>query len=105
MRKYRDQVEIIADILVAASEGCCKTNIMYRANLSSPLLRKYLLILDETNPKLLTKEGGIYTTTEDGKKFVTRYENYKEKKSQADKAIEATLEIRAELEEMILKKQ
>ena len=42
MGKHHETVDIAADILKDASEGCGKTKIMCRANLSYPLLCKYL---------------------------------------------------------------
>jgi len=42
MTKHRDRIGIIADLLKAAGKGARKTRIMYIANLSHGLLRKYL---------------------------------------------------------------
>ena len=42
MSRYRDRLQIIADILVIASRRARKTQIMYQANLSYRLLCRYL---------------------------------------------------------------
>jgi predicted transcriptional regulator len=42
MRKYRDSLEIVADILKAVSEHFSKTGIMEAANLNIYNSRKYL---------------------------------------------------------------
>ena len=42
MSRYRDRLQIIADILVIASRRARKTQIMYQANLSYRLVCRYL---------------------------------------------------------------
>ena len=71
MGKYRDSIDIIADVLKAAAQGSGKTRIMYRANLSFKLLEKYLELtigrgfLQFNSPK--------YEVTDRGKEFLERY--------------------------------
>jgi len=42
MGKYRDRLQIIADMLSVVRGGAKKTHIMYQANLSYTLLGRYL---------------------------------------------------------------
>ena len=42
MRNYRDKFDIIADILKISKRNPKKTQIMYQANLSYKVLKKYL---------------------------------------------------------------
>jgi predicted transcriptional regulator len=68
---------ILAEILDIAKEGCLKTQIMYRANLSFAQLNEYLDLL--VNMKLVgiteNKEKVIYKTTAKGLQYL---QNYKE---------------------------
>jgi len=65
-------MDIIADILTIATGGQLKTHIMYKANLSYTLLKKYLALLLETNLLQARKEDGrvIYTITKKGIEFL-----------------------------------
>ncbi len=74
MRK-RSKLEIVSDILlfIRRSGGRAKpTHILYKANLSVPLLKSYLseLIRDEIIGRIA--EGGrtVYTLTEKGARFI-----------------------------------
>jgi len=40
MGKYRDRLQIIADILSVVRDGAKKTHVMYQANLSFTLLKR-----------------------------------------------------------------
>ena len=75
MGKYRDRLQIIADILSIASSGAKKTRIMYQANLSYKLLCKYL---DEVIVAGLVscEDGDCYVLTVKGKEFLSRYQEY-----------------------------
>ena len=65
MRKYRDKLEIIFDILQAIKNGAKKTHVMYRANLSYKVLILYLeevmnadlVVLGDKDTYILTKRG------------------------------------------------
>jgi predicted transcriptional regulator len=73
--KYRDKLQIIADILSIASSGAKKTKIMYQANLSYKLLCRYLG--DVLNSGLVSFENeDCYMTTAKGKEFLNRHEEY-----------------------------
>ena len=72
--KYRRRFEIIADILRVAGQGSKKTKIMYFANLSYLLLKKYL---DDTlRVGLLKFDGEGYAVTDRGKAFLERFTEF-----------------------------
>jgi len=65
--KYRDRLQIIADMLSIARNGAKKTQIMYQANLSYRLLGRYLR--EVLNAGLVKFENGnSYVLTAKGKK-------------------------------------
>ncbi|UCC33947.1 MAG: winged helix-turn-helix domain-containing protein, partial [Candidatus Bathyarchaeota archaeon] len=75
MGKYRDKLQIIAEILSIASEGARKTRIMYKANLSYSLLCRYLA--DVMDSGLLgCSDGELYVVTPKGREFLNMYGEY-----------------------------
>lgn len=73
--RYRDKLQIIADILSTASSGAKKTKIMYQANLSYKLLCRYLR--EVTHAGLVSFENeDCYVLTAKGKEFLNRHEEY-----------------------------
>lgn len=75
LSKYRDRLQIIADILVIASRRAGKTQIMYQANLSYRLLCRYLgEVLDAGLVSF--EDGDCYVLTGKGKEFLSRHEEY-----------------------------
>lgn len=75
--KRRDRLYIIAEMLNIAKDGCLKTQIMYRANLSFAQLNEYLSFLTKMNLLNVQKENGktIYRTSTKGDKFLEKYED------------------------------
>jgi predicted transcriptional regulator len=75
MSKYRDRLQIVADILSIADARARKTRIMYQANLSYRLLCRYL---DEVVHAGLVKpeEDDCYVLTAKGKEFLSRHGEY-----------------------------
>mgnify|MGYP000254882036 CR=1 FL=1 len=75
--KRRNRLHIIAEILTIAKEGCLKTQIMYRANLSFAQLNEYLSFLTKIELLGIQKENGrnIYRTTTKGSKYLEKYED------------------------------
>ena len=70
-RRYRSRIQIAADILEIARDGCRKTRIMYLCNLSFDLLQKYLDLL--TNFGLIEVKNNserTYAATEKGRQFL-----------------------------------
>ena len=75
MGKYRDRLQIIADILSTVRKGSKKTRIMYQANLSYRLLCRYLR--DVVDSGLISfDKGDYYVLTDKGKEFLDRHEKY-----------------------------
>ena len=74
-RKRRDRLYIMAEVLEIAKNGCLKTQIMYRANLSFAQLNDYLDFLLEVGLLKETSEEGktIYRTTAKGVRFLRNY--------------------------------
>ncbi len=70
----RAKIEIISDILFFIKKtGASKpTNILYKANLSFPLLNKYLnaLLEDALIAKMVEGKKMFYKITEKGTKFI-----------------------------------
>lgn len=73
--KRRNRLHIIAEILTIAKEGCLKTQIMYRANLSFTQLNEYLSFLVKMHLLKIQNEKGkrIYITTAKGNEYVEKY--------------------------------
>ncbi len=76
VRKRRDRLYIIAEILAIAKDGSLKTQIMYRANLSFAQLNEYLnFLLKKELLKVHTDERKtFYKTTSKGIKYLENYE-------------------------------
>ena len=87
MVKYRRRFEIIADVISAAEKGAKKTRIMYFANLSYRLLKKYL---EDTVKVGFIRESNMgYETTEKGKIFLEKYTEFSGKYSKLVNDFEA----------------
>ena len=73
--KRRDRLFIIAEILKIAQDGCLKTQIMYRANLSFAQLNDYLSFLIKMDLLKLQNQNKktIYITTPNGEKYLEKY--------------------------------
>lgn len=71
-------MDIAYDILKVSEDGAYKTHIIYRSNLNSRLMAKYLRALTESG-MLHIHEGkdapSIYKTTDKGILFVRSYES------------------------------
>lgn len=67
----RDRFELMATILKVCKNGSPKTRIKNSANLSSPVLERYLDFLMNLN---LIVEGNSYHTTEKGVAFIYAFE-------------------------------
>jgi predicted transcriptional regulator len=75
MSKYRDRLQIIADVLSVVREGAKKTQVMYQANLSYRLLCRYLKEVSDAGLVSFEK-GECYVLTARGKEFLTRHKEY-----------------------------
>ena len=74
-RKRRDRLYIIAEILEIARDGCLKTQIMYRANLSFAQLNEYLLFLLKMDLLVIQNENNrnTYRMTRKGERYLEKY--------------------------------
>jgi len=75
MGKYRDRLQIIADILLVVRGGAKKTHVMYQANLSFTLLKRYLTEVLEAGLVSRDDEDG-YRLTGRGRSFLDRFDEY-----------------------------
>lgn len=75
MAKYRDRLQIIADILAITKKGAKKTRVMYQANLSYKLLCKYLYEVSAAG-LVVCENGDCYVLTVKGKEFLDKHKEY-----------------------------
>jgi predicted transcriptional regulator len=69
--KYRSKIEIITYILQAANGGgVTQSKIMYKALLSSPQMKEYLIFLIEKGLLRYDKDTRTFKTTEEGLRFL-----------------------------------
>jgi len=102
MSRYRDRLQIIADILSIASKGAKKTQIMYQANLSYRLLCRYLS--EVLNSGLVNCENGdCYVVTAKGKEFMNRHEEYSKHSKSLEEQVNHINDKKEFLEKMCLK--
>jgi len=97
--KYRSKLQIIADILVIAGKGAKKTRIMYQANLSYNLLKRYLAETLEAGLIVVDKDEKLYIITQKGEVFLKKYEEYCERCTRLQEHVE-----NARKDEMVLEK-
>jgi predicted transcriptional regulator len=71
----RSRIDIVFDILRVAMKGSNKTHIVYETNLNFELATKYLKMLEEKG--LISHENGIFKTTEKGKIFHDKSQEFK----------------------------
>jgi predicted transcriptional regulator len=76
LRNYRSKLDIIADILDAASKNAKKTQIMYQANLSFKVLQKYLKRTLAASLIIFEQEYRYYSLTDKGQAFLETYKEY-----------------------------
>lgn len=72
MNQNRQYFGILKDILKVARNACCKTRIVYKANLNFKIVKGYLKTLIESG--LMTFGYSQYKTTERGEEFIEKYE-------------------------------
>jgi predicted transcriptional regulator len=98
MGKYRDRLEIIADILNAAAGGAKKTKIMYCANLSYKLLEKYLE--EAIRIGFMRFNNDCYEVTERGQALLEKYDQFSNKYSRIKIMIQGMMFERESLKRM-----
>jgi predicted transcriptional regulator len=75
IHRYRNRIDIIAQLLNAASSPTTKTKMMYKALLSYEQLKEYLILLKENDLITYDKPTGRFSTTYKGYEFIARYED------------------------------
>ena len=79
MRKRRNSLDIVADILKIAKNGAKKTHIVYGANLNFKLLEKYTEELESLGLVTIENENNrIIKTTEKGIRYLNHYQDLQE---------------------------
>ncbi len=74
----RGRVDIINEVLSAASEGIGKTALVYRTNLNFNMAEKYLDICFRVGFISVTRASPVvYRTTSKGTEFIKNYSNLK----------------------------
>ncbi len=73
--KYRGKLQIIADILSVVRDGARKTHVMYQANLSFSLLKRYLSEVLEAGLVCVDNEDQ-YKLTARGRRFLVKFGEY-----------------------------
>ena len=76
LKNYRDRFDIIADILKIVKRKPKKTQIMYQANLSYTVLKKYLTHIIDNGLIFYETDSRYYVLTDKGKEVLIRYEEY-----------------------------
>jgi len=98
MVKYRDRLEIITDILNAATSGAKKTKIMYCANLSYKLLEKYLG--EAISIGFIRFNNDFYEVTEKGRALLEKYGQFSNKYSRIETTLQGMMFEREALKRM-----
>ena len=98
MGNYRNRLEIIADILQVASQSAKKTQIMYQANLSYKVLKKYLHDLTVASLISFDFADQSYVITLKGRDFLEAYKDYSKTSKIAEKRINDVNSKKKELE-------
>jgi predicted transcriptional regulator len=75
IHRYRSRIDIIAQLLDAASSPTTKTKMMYKAMLSYEQLKEYLLMLSENDLIGYDKPSQRFATTDKGFQLIKRYED------------------------------
>jgi predicted transcriptional regulator len=71
--KHRSKIEIICQILEVANGGdVTQTKIMYKALLSYPQMKEYLMFLIEKNLLRYDQDNRTFKTTENGLRFLDK---------------------------------
>jgi predicted transcriptional regulator len=103
LRSYREDLDIIADILsVAIKGGAKKTQIMYQANLSYMLLKKYLNDVLEASLLRFDNDSGCYFLTPKGKRFLIVYREYTRRNRHVERQINNLQDKRRRLKQLCL---
>jgi predicted transcriptional regulator len=104
MSRYRNRVEIIADILKIVGGGARKTQIMYKGNLSYKLLTRYLREVIGAGLVCVGEKANIYQLTEKGKMFLEDFKDYSLSRAEVEEHTTAMNGLKTKLEGMCAQK-
>jgi dTDP-glucose pyrophosphorylase/predicted transcriptional regulator len=100
--QHRTSVQILSEILSIVKTGARKTRIMYQANLSFSLLKRYLNYALRTGLIAEPSEGnGIYFATQRGCKFLEKYAGYLLRNKQLEDQMRSIAREKTMLEETL----
>ena len=100
MSRYRDRLQIIADILSVVRGGAKKTRVMYQANLSYTLLRRYLTEVLGAGLVIVDNEDH-YRLTRRGQNFLDKFNEYSKRCGQLEQQLNNVNNEKTVLENMI----
>jgi len=100
MGKYRDRLQIIADILSVVRDGAKKTHVMYQANLSFTLLKRYLTEVLEAGLVRCDDED-CYRITGRGRSFLERFGKYSKRCERVEEELNNVNDEKTVLENLI----
>jgi len=101
----RTSLQILAEILRIVRPGARKTRIMYQANLSFYMLKKYLDYALKTELVECPERGGCFFATRKGHEFLEKYERFQLRNNQVEEQLQAMSKEKAMLEENYMGKQ
>ena len=70
--KRRNNLDIMADMIVTAKNGARKTQLVYKCNLNFSIVKRYIAELIERG--FIYFDAPRYYSTPDGETYLTRYE-------------------------------
>jgi predicted transcriptional regulator len=100
MGKYRGKLQIIADILSVVRGGAKKTHVMYQANLSFTLLKRYLSEVLEAG-LVSFDDKDHYELTRRGQSFLDRYGKYSKRCERVEQELNHVSDEKTVLENLI----
>ena len=100
LSKYRNRVEIIADILNIVIDGARKTQIMYKGNLSYKLLTRYLGEVIGAGLVCVGEKTNLYKLTKKGEAFLNHFDNYSRSREEVSQHLHKMRNLRATLDDM-----
>lgn len=97
---YRRRLDIIADVLSVARQDAKKTQIMYQANLSYKLLKRYLNEIVEASLVRFNRENRCYMLTSKGQEFLEKYKKYSRRNKHVERQLRSQHDTKRTLEEL-----
>ncbi len=98
--KYREKLDIVADILNIVSKNARKTQIMYGANLNYGVLQKYIADMTKAGLIVFHVENRLYSITDKGAKFLDTYKEYRKSNKFCEKYLSGVENRRSFLSEL-----